>query len=231
MALYAIGDLHLSLDGSKPMDIFGGSWVGYVEKIKKNLSALGPDDTLVLCGDTSWGIKLEQSEPDFALIHGFPGRKLLLKGNHDYWWTTKAKMDSFFYEHGLSSLNILHNNCYVYEDAALCGTRGWFYEEDDGKGSDKIYKRELARLELSLKEARKTGCARIFCFLHYPPLYGQYKCPEILQMLSDYGVSQCYYGHLHGKSQAAAFGGIYENVRYTLVSGDALDFNPIKILN
>ena len=130
MALYTIGDTHLSLGSDKPMDVFGGAWEGYVEKLAQGLSVLRPEDTLVIAGDISWGMSLEESEADFAWLDALPGRKILMKGNHDYWWNTAAKMTRFFAEKGFSTLHILHNNCHFYGDLALCGTRGWFYEEE-----------------------------------------------------------------------------------------------------
>ena len=130
MALYAIGDTHLSLSSNKPMDVFGGSWEGYVEKLREGFAHIEPEDTVVLCGDLSWGMSLEEARADFAFLDALPGRKILLKGNHDYWWTTANKMNTFFQENGFTTLNILHNNCYFYGDLALCGTRGWFFEEN-----------------------------------------------------------------------------------------------------
>lgn len=132
------------------MDVFGGGWEGYVDKLREGFRAVRPEDTVVLCGDLSWAMGLEEGARDFAFLDALPGRKLLLKGNHDYWWNTAAKMNRFFAEHGWKSLNILHNNCYEYGEYALCGTRGWFYEE---KGEQKVFKRELIRLEASLKAA------------------------------------------------------------------------------
>lgn len=204
MALYAIGDTHLSLSSDKPMDVFGGGWTGYVEKLREGLSVLEPGDTVVLCGDLSWGMSLEEARRDFAFLSSFPGRKLLLKGNHDYWWTTAAKMDRFFQENGFSSFQLLHNNSHLYGDIALCGTRGWFYEEERGGHSAKIFNRELIRLEASLKAA---GEREKYCFLHYPPLYQGYRCQEILDLLHRYGVTRCFYGHLHGGEPPPGSGG------------------------
>ena len=223
MALYAIGDTHLSLSSDKPMDVFGGGWTGYVEKLREGLSVLEPGDTVVLCGDLSWGMSLEEARRDFAFLSSFPGRKLLLKGNHDYWWTTAAKMDRFFQENGFSSFQLLHNNSHLYGDIALCGTRGWFYEE---AGDQKVFKRELIRLEASLKAA---GERPKLCFLHYPPLYQGYRCPEIIALLEQYGVERCYYGHLHGGSHRLAVEGRQGGVAYYLVSADYVGFRPQKI--
>ena len=225
MALYAIGDTHLSLSVQKPMEVFGGAWTGYVDKLKKGFGGLTEEDTVVLCGDLSWGMGLEESKADFAFLDALPGgRKLLLKGNHDYWWNTASKMERFFTENGFSTLKILHNNCYLYGDIALCGTRGWFYEET---GSQKIFQRELIRLEASLKAA---GEREKLCFLHYPPVYQGYTCPEIMKLLERYGVKRCFYGHLHGGSHRLAIEGARNGVDYRLVAADFVGFTPVKIL-
>ena len=228
MALYTIGDTHLSLGSNKPMDVFGGGWTGYVEKLAQGFAELQPEDTVVLCGDLSWGMSLEEAKDDFAFLNSLPGKKLILKGNHDYWWTTAAKMNRFFSENGFNSFEILHNNCHVYGDIALCGTRGWFYEEDRGEHSAKIFNRELMRLEASLKAA---GEREKFCFFHYPPLYHGYRCQEIIDLLERYGVSRCYYGHLHGGSHRLAVSGLQGKVEYHLVSADYLGFRPKKIMD
>ena len=168
MALYAIGDLHLSLGSDKPMDVFGGAWVGYVDKLREGLSVIGPEDTTVLLGDLSWALDLNGAREDFAMIAAIPGRKIIVKGNHDYWWTTAAKFYRFCEENGFPDLYLLNNNCYFYNGIALTGTRGWFFEEDapDGSHNDKIFKRELLRLEASLRAAGDTP--EKLCFLHYP---------------------------------------------------------------
>ena len=223
MALYAIGDTHLSLASNKPMDVFGGGWEGYVDKLRAGFAAVQPEDTVVLCGDLSWGMSLEEARADFAFLDALPGRKLLLKGNHDYWWTTAAKMNRFFAENGFSTLNILHNNCYMYGEYALCGTRGWFYEET---GDQKVFKRELIRLEASLQAA---GEREKLCFLHYPPRYQGYLCQEIVELLERYQVRECYYGHLHGPSHRLAREGRFGTVDYHLVAADYIGFRPKKI--
>ena len=151
MALYAIGDLHLCLGAPKPMDIFGGAWEGYMDKLKCGLSVIGPDDTTVLLGDLSWALDLNQAKEDFAFINQIPGRKIILKGNHDYWWSTATKFYKFCQENGFSNQYILNNNAYFLDDWAICGTRGWFFEENRGSEHDeKVFKRELIRLETSL---------------------------------------------------------------------------------
>jgi len=223
MALYAIGDTHLSLGTAKPMDVFGGGWEGYVDKLKAGFAQVQPEDTVVLCGDLSWGMSLEEAKADFAFLNALPGRKLLVKGNHDYWWTTAAKMERFFEENGFTTLNILHNNCYEYGDLALCGTRGWFFEENANAQNAKVFNREVMRLEASLKAA---GEREKLCFLHYPPRYRGYECPEIVALLERYGVRACYYGHLHGGSHRLAREGRIGSVDYFLVSADYLKFEP-----
>ena len=228
MALYAIGDTHLSLASDKPMDVFGGGWTGYVDKLKEGFQIISPEDTVVICGDVSWGMSLEEARADFAFLDALPGgRKLLLKGNHDYWWTTASKMKAFFAENGFSTLDILHNNCHFYGETALCGTRGWFYEEDRGEHSAKIFNRELIRLEASLKAA---GEREKLCFLHYPPLYQGYRCQEIIDLLERYSVKLCCYGHLHGGSHRLAVTGRQGAVDYRLVAADYVGFTPVCIL-
>lgn len=227
MALYALGDLHLSFGADKPMDVFGGRWEGYVEKLKTGLSILKPEDTIVLLGDLSWALDMESAKPDFQFVASFPGRKIILKGNHDYWWSTAAKFRRFCADNGFENLNLLHNNCYFYGDLAICGTRGWFFEEDKGGTHDeKVFRRELIRLEASLKAA---GDREIFCFLHYPPRYRGYTCPEILQLLAQYGVKRCYYGHLHGDSHKLAIEGENGGTMFSLVAADYVNFKPVKI--
>ena len=227
MALYTIGDLHLSLGGSKPMDIFGDKWANHVERLRESFSHLTADDVTVLAGDLSWGISLEESLPDFQFIDALPGRKIILKGNHDYWWSTQAKFTKFCLEHGFEDLNLLNNNCYFYEDIAICGTRGWFFEEErSGQHDEKVFRRELIRLEASLKAAGQT---QKLVFLHYPPRYKGYTCREILDLLEKYQVRQCFYGHLHGGSHKLAMEGLWDGVEYRLLSADYIGFQPYKV--
>lgn len=227
MALYAIGDTHLSLASDKPMDVFGGGWTGYVEKLREGFAHITAEDVVVLCGDLSWAMSLEEAKQDFAFLDALPGKKLLMKGNHDYWWTTASKMKTFFQENGFTTFDILHNNCHFYGDVALCGTRGWFYEEDRGAHSAKIFNRELMRLETSLKAG---GEGEKYCFLHYPPVYQSYRCEEIIDLLTRYGVTRCFYGHLHGASHRLALSGLLDGIDFSLIAGDYLQFCPIKIL-
>ena len=228
MALYAIGDLHLSLGAEKPMDVFGGKWLGYMDKLQEGISCIGPEDTTVLLGDLSWALNLEGAVKDFAWINQIPGRKIILKGNHDYWWSTAAKFYKFCQENGFENQWILNNNHYEYDGWAICGTRGWFFEEDRGGTHDeKVFRRELIRLETSLKSA---GDKNKMVFLHYPPRYKGYECREIIEMLERYEVRRCFYGHLHSESHKLAVEGLWGGVDYRLVSADRLDFSPLTVI-
>ena len=229
MALYVIGDLHLSLSGEKPMDVFGEKWANHVERTREAFSHLHDDDVTVLAGDSSWGMSLDGAREDFAFIDALPGKKILLKGNHDYWWTTASKMKKFFADNGFHTLDILHNNCFFYGDYAICGTRGWFYEEDAaGTHTGKMLAREALRLEASFQAAEGRP---ILCFLHYPPIYQGYRCPELLTVIDRYHAERCYYGHLHGVTHKRAFEGKRSFTDYSLISADYLGFVPKKVLD
>lgn len=228
MALYALGDLHLCLGTPKPMDIFGGAWVGYLDKLKQGLSVITEKDTLVLLGDLSWAMDLKEAAADFAWIDKIPGRKIILKGNHDYWWSTAAKFYRFCEENGFSDQYILNNNHYVYENTAICGTRGWFFEEEhSGEHDEKVFRRELMRLEASLRSA---GELEKIVFLHYPPKYKGYECTQILELLKKYDVRRCYYGHLHGASHGLALEGVWDGIEYRLVAADKVNFCPVRVI-
>ena len=229
MALYVIGDLHLSLSGEKPMDVFGEKWANHVERTREAFSHLHDDDVTVLAGDSSWGMSLDGARADFAFLDALPGKKILLKGNHDYWWTTASKMKKFFADNGFHTLDILHNNCFFYGDYAICGTRGWFYEEDaEGTHTGKMLAREALRLEASFQAAEGRP---ILCFLHYPPIYQGYQCPELLTVIDRYHAERCYYGHLHGVTHKRAFEGKRSFTDYSLISADYLGFVPKKVLD
>jgi hypothetical protein len=234
MALYVLGDLHLSLAVDKPMDIFGGVWRGYMDKLREGLSILRDGDVLILCGDTSWAMSLDEAAPDFSWIDGFPGQKYLVKGNHDYWWATAKKIEAFWDGIGVKNLRLLHNNAVRFGGIAVCGTRGWFYEEERnslqrGAHNDKILQRELGRLRASLEAGIATGAAELVCCLHYPPLYEGYRCDEIVALMNEYGVRRCYFGHLHSHAQNRVIEGLYAGIAYTLVSGDYTGFKPVSI--
>jgi len=210
------------------MDVFGGAWEGYMEKLRDGLSVITPQDTTVLLGDLSWALDLQAAKADFSWIDGIPGRKIILKGNHDYWWSTASKFYQFCENNGFSNQLILNNNHYEYDGWAICGTRGWFFEEErSGEHDEKVFRRELLRLEASLKSA---GELPKMVFLHYPPRYKGYTCEPILELMKEYGVRRCYYGHLHGPSHALAMEGLWDGIEYRLVSADRLDFQPYSVI-
>ena len=229
MSLYAIADTHLSFGTDKPMDSFEG-WQDYTSRLEKNWNKLvEEDDDVVIAGDISWAMRLTDTRKDFAFLQQLPGQKLIMKGNHDYWWTTASKFYRFCEENGFQNMYVLHNNCYFYNEYALCGTRGWFFEEErSGQHDEKVFHRELCRLEASLQAA---GDRPKLCFLHYPPRYRGYECPEILKLLRRYGVRACYYGHLHGASHKLAIEGLWDGVDFRLLAADYLNFRPAKIIS
>ena len=228
MSLYVIGDLHLSFGCDKPMDVFGGRWENYIEKLREGFSTVSPEDTTVLCGDLSWGMSLAEAREDFRFIDALPGRKIILKGNHDYWWTTAAQAKRFFAENGIDSIEILYNNCLFYGETALCGTRGWTFETGADSAHDrKIQRRELMRLEASLKAA---GDREKLVFLHYPPKLLTGEWTEAIELMREHGVQNCWYGHLHAAGCAQAFEGEERGIRFRLVSADHLHFYPQKII-
>lgn len=229
MALFVIADLHLSLGADKPMDVFKG-WQGYVQRLEENWrGAVGEDDTVVIAGDISWAMKLEDTVKDFSFIDSLPGQKLLLKGNHDYWWSTRNKIDSFFGENGWGTLHILHNCAYRVGDVAVCGTRGWLYNAETEEDR-KIVNREAGRLLSSIQQAKALG-GELAAFLHYPPVYDSMECRELLEILCENGIKDCYFGHIHGQYAAKkAPAGRYKDVRMHLVSCDYVNFCPVPVL-
>ena len=224
MSIFAISDLHLSLGVDKPMDIFKG-WDNYTKRLQANWQRLvKPEDTVILPGDFSWGLKIEETKKDFEFLESLPGKKLLLKGNHDLWWSTAKKIHEFFESNNFSSVDIIYNNCAVVENYAVAGTRGWFY---DDTGSKKVLMREAGRLDASLTAAEKTGLP-ILCFLHYPPVYGDSVCNEIFDIIKKHNIKKVYYGHIHGLGDINAVKE-YDGVEFKLISCDCIDFTPYYI--
>ncbi len=224
-----MGDTHLSLGvPSKSMEIFSG-WEKYQSRIEQNWKNLiHPEDTVVLAGDISWGMTLEQAAPDFAFLNSLPGKKIILKGNHDYWWNSMKKMTDFFQQHDFSTLHILHNNCYAYENIGICGTRGWVNMPGESEDA-KVLAREQQRLRVSLQAAKNQNLTPV-AFLHYPPVFGTNRNELMLDVLHEFAVKDCYYGHLHGKIHQKAVKGLKDGICYHLISGDYLQFIPEKIL-
>lgn len=237
MALFVIGDLHLPFgDPEKTMEAFGGRWIDYTEKLKSNwLADVSDDDTVILAGDTSWGMDLESALPDLQFIHSLPGKKILLEGNHDYWWNTVRKMELFFEDNSLD-FSILRNNAYDTGEFVVCGARGWYTDEktipESNADSAKIVNRENMRLQASLKAGVQLSSASgnpIVAVLHFPPVYGNYVCPPIVQTLNEYGARLCLFGHIHGIHHAMPET-VYGDIRYKMVSADHLNFKPYKII-
>lgn len=239
MALFTIADLHLSATADHPMDVFGSRWQGYTGKICKNWRAIvGEQDTVIVPGDISWAMNLPEAKEDFALLDALPGKKLLGKGNHDFWWETATKLHRFFDENGFSTLSLLYNNAYVVEDFIVCGTRGWFLEEERQQtvglvDYTKIRNREVQRLKISLDAARALQRAgnedkEILVFLHFPPLWNGEACEEILSLLCEFGVRRCYCGHIHGTYTVPPTVQ-YKNLEIRLISSDFLQFIPHRI--
>ncbi|WP_129600847.1 metallophosphoesterase [Anaerophilus nitritogenes] len=229
MGLFSIGDLHLSLSVHKPMDIFGYQWENHHEKIKENwLQTISEEDTVLIPGDISWGMTLKEATKDLKWIDDLPGKKILLRGNHDYWWSSVSKLNSMF-----KNMKFLQNNYFLYEDFAICGTRGWICPNDKKftQHDQKIYEREIHRLKLSLDEALKAGCQNIIVMTHYPPTNDTMEPSEFTNIYESYKVKKVIYGHLHGQeSFKVGLQGILNEVEYNLVSCDYISFIPLRIL-
>ena len=225
MSIYGNSDLHLSFGTDKPMDIFRG-WNNHTERLFANWNRLvNENDTVVLPGDLSWGLKLEETKKDFEFLKTLKGKKILIKGNHDLWWSTAKKIHTFFENENITDCEILFNNSIIADGYAIAGTRGWFY---DNSGSQKVLLREAGRLETSIKSALSSGLP-VLVFLHYPPVYGDYACREILDVLKKYNIKDVYHGHIHG----AGFNNAvkeFEGINFRLISCDCTEFTPIRIV-
>ena len=229
MALYAISDLHLSTFTDKPMDIFEG-WQDYIPRILSNWdTAVKDDDIIVIPGDLSWAINFDEAESDFRFLDDLKGKKILLKGNHDLWYSTATKTANWLKEKGFSSISMLNNNSYSYGDYAIAGTRGWILDRDS-EDDMKVYNREIHRLEASLDDAISRNPKEIIVFLHYPPVYSNYEHSKIVEILIEYGIKRCYYGHVHGSSIPYAINGVKYGIEFKLISADYLQFRPLLVV-
>ncbi len=230
MAIYALADLHLSFGTDKPMDIFGDAWGDYTQKIEANWqSIIKPEDLVIIPGDVSWATYIEDAYEDFKFINNLNGKKVILKGNHDYWWTTLSKMNKFLAENNFDTIQILNNTAVGFENAAICGTRGWWYKDEQSGDDEKILDREKLRLVLALEEAVKLKKERIIVGLHYPPIDNFSTKRDFMDILKEYKVDTCVYGHLHSYSHKNAVNGEVDGVKLQLVSGDYLGFKPILV--
>ncbi|MDO4283426.1 MAG: metallophosphoesterase [Clostridia bacterium] len=234
MAVYAISDLHLSFGTNKPMNIFGEIWNGYEEKIKENwIAKVKEEDTVIIPGDISWGIDLKEALEDFKFIDALPGKKIFLRGNHDYYFPTKTKLEKFLVENNLSTLKILHNNAFDVENYIICGARGWGKtEHNDAIADKKIIAREEGRLILSLEngmrlknELNAKGIEKdILVALHFPPFISRFE-----SIMKEYGVKICIYGHLHGYGHSMIREGMIDGIDYKMVSCDYTKFDLVKL--
>lgn len=231
MALFTLADTHLSFSTSKPMDIFGSRWKNHHEKLADGWNrTVAPDDTVIVGGDLSWGISLEEALDDLLFLDKLNGQKILLRGNHDYWWTTQKKVTDFFAANGITTMKLLQNNAYLAEGVAICGTRGWYSDSANApEDSDyqKIVARETQRLKLSLDAVKDPSLEKIV-FMHFPPVFEHYVCRPLVEVLKEYGVKRCYFGHIHGVYQVAPMRH-FEGIDFHLVSADYLNFTPLFI--
>lgn len=229
LSLFVIGDLHLSFGSEKPMDIFGEQWTEHPRRIAESwLEKVKECDVVLVPGDISWALKLKDAMIDLEWLNDLPGKKICIKGNHDYWWQTISKLNTLY-----ENVHFLQNNCYFYEDYAICGTRGWLCPNDSNfsQKDTKIYLRELNRLELSLKEAKKNGCEKIIVMLHYPPHNENKEVSGFEELFKKYGVETVVYAHLHGKKYYdLGVKGNRDGIQYHLTSCDYLNFEPLRIL-
>lgn len=238
MALFAIADLHLSSVSGKPMDKFGPRWTGYMEKIHKKWNAVvSAGDTVIIPGDISWAMSLKEAEQDLRFIDSLPGNKILIRGNHDYWWSSVKKINDTIKALGLESIKIIQNNSLEAESCIVCGSRGWFTDrklqtQEENHDYDKIVMREVQRIRLSGTEATRMFLKAnkpVIAFLHFPPVYGEFVCRPIVDVLHECGISRCFYGHIHGDYYIKpSFE--YENIKFEIVSADYLEFTPKKII-
>ncbi len=226
MSIFVIADLHLSFGVEKPMDVFAG-WQDHWQRIEKNWRRLvKEEDTVIIPGDISWGLTLDEALPDFRFIHNLPGKKIISKGNHDYWWQTAKKLQEFLDKNGFDSIRFLHNNSFEVENYIICGTRGWIFENGQQQ-DEKVILREAGRLKASL-DYIKSDKEKIV-FLHYPTIYQEQRANHIINTLKEYNIKRCFYGHLHGKTINYAFNGVSDGIKYKLISRDAIDFCPYII--
>lgn len=225
MSLFAIADTHLSLCANKPMDAFAG-WDGYVNRLKKNWNAVvSPDDYVVIAGDISWAMDFKELEADFCFLHNLNGKKIILKGNHDFWWSTRRKIENFIEEKGFDSISIVHNSAFQAGPVVVCGSRGWMMDTAEA-ADQKILNREVMRVKLSIDAGRQLAGEPVV-FLHYPPLGPNGVCTELFDLLKSEGITRCYYGHLHGDAARYSINQTIDGIHFALISADYLGFCPI----
>ncbi len=237
MALYVMADTHLSLAAEKPMDVFGSRWNGDGEKIRRGwTNTVSSDDTVIIPGDISWALDLRDAKDDLLFLDSLPGRKIIGKGNHDFWWCTARKLQAFFAEIGVKSISLLHNNAYLCEGRLICGSRGWFTDGREAPGdSEKLIRREAQRLQLSFDAADALLCAdgsgeapEKLCFLHFPPVFADQEAEPIIDVMVRNGVKRCFYGHVHSNYTLPSVT-VRHGIEFHIVSSDYLSFVPYRI--
>lgn len=238
MALYVIADLHLSTENAaKSMEVFGNRWQDYQNKIKRNWNKLVTEsDTVIVPGDVSWALSLEDAMPDLKFLDTLNGKKLLMKGNHDFWWTSLTKMRNLFEAEGITSIDFLYNNAVEVEGYILTGSRGWFVDpsiqtKNVNADFEKINNRELIRLKIGLdaaKELQGENDTEIIAFFHFPLMWGDFKNEKMIDLLREYGITRSYFGHIHGNYYTS---GNFEHngLKMRLISADFLDFVPLFV--
>ena len=228
MSIFAIADLHLPGGDIKPMDIFGAHWADHFERISQDWrSRVKDDDIVLLPGDISWAMSLPDAIPDLKAIGELPGKKVLLRGNHDYWWSSISRVRDALPE----NMYAVQNDCVCIDDTVICGTRGWNLPGEQTTADDmKIYQRELLRLNMTLTQARRMAADRpIVCMMHFPPLTEAVRDSGFVELLQQFGISDVVYGHLHGAGLKTAFKGEYRGIRFHLVSCDGLGFRLYQL--
>ncbi len=226
MSLFAIADTHLSFGTDKPMDSFSG-WHDYTLRLKTNWNKLvGKNDDVVIAGDISWAIDFEELKADFDFLENLNGNKIIIKGNHDFWWNTVSKMNGFIEQNGYKTIRILFNNSYTCGPVSVCGSRGWFFDSEEEQDL-KVLSREAGRIERSLQSAETE---EKILFLHYPPISQNGYCKEIIEIIEKYGIKKCFFGHLHGEAAKYAFEGCFGKTDFKLISADRLKFTPYLII-
>jgi len=229
MGILAIGDLHLSTSNNKPMDVFGGEWENHIEKIREGWNRVVDDgDLVIVAGDISWAMHLDEALSDLNLLDALKGTKLLLRGNHDYWWSSISKVRAVL----PPSILALQNDSFTWQETVICGTRGWICPGEEGftdNGDEKVYLREVQRLQLSLDHAVKSGCKRIIAAMHYPPYNRNNQESDFTKLLEEYNVEICVFGHIHDQGRDYIFQGLKNGVQYCFVAADGINFTPVRL--
>ena len=237
MSVFVISDLHLSTNADKSMEVFGPRWQNYTQRLQANWNAVvDKNDTVIVPGDISWGLTLEDAVSDLMFLNGLNGNKIIGKGNHDFWWQTLTKIQKMFSQNQIETIRIMHNNAYIVENMIVCGTRGWYNGDSKSHATNnvdnqKIINREVIRLRLALtgaKQLQEQSSLPIIVFLHFPPVWCDLVCREIVDVLHEFEISKCYFGHIHGLVEHNR-NFTFEGIRFSLISSDHINFTPVPV--